>query len=38
MVAPIIPAVNDSEIEAILEAAQDRRRAGGGLRDAAPAA
>ena len=38
MVAPVIPALNDMEIERILDAAQDRRRQGSGLRAAAPAA
>ena len=38
MVAPIIPAINDHEIERILEAAVRGRRARGRLRAAAPAA
>ncbi len=37
MVAPIIPALNDSEIERILDAAAGRRRQGGRLRPPAPA-
>ena len=38
MVAPIIPALNDQEIERILDAARAGRRARGGLCAAAPAA
>ena len=38
MVAPIIPAINDAEIERILDAAAGARRQGGGLRAAAAAA
>ena len=38
MVAPIVPAINDSEIESILQAAPGGGRDGGRLRAAAPAA
>ena len=38
MVAPVIPAINDAEIERILDAAAALGREGGGLRAAAPAA
>ena len=38
MVAPIIPALNDHEMERILDARRRRRRERGRLRDAAPAA